>query len=280
MQVDAALDKMTNHLYHPHMLAQVSEETARTFIERLPDIIRAAATNPLGLVALIVMVLSIVAVCLFRGSTGQFKLSAFALVGVCVVTLSLVAMHEYGKSNEPVKKPDPGSGAGTGGSEPAGTCTVSGTVFNEDLHPAIGLQQVKLAYVTAAPASSQPVQVATTAPDGKFSFNCSKIKPDAFPIHLRATFAAGSVQRTIESDDQLVFGENQNVNVYLSPRATSNYYHFNAELMRIPSSQLFRKDFVTVTNAATARASTNHILVVPRSVPLSREAVTRLRMTQ
>lgn len=38
---------------------------------------------------------------------------------------------------------------------------------------------------------------------------------------------------------------------------------------------------MTVTNAATAaRPSTNHVAVIPRSVVLSKEAVTRLRVAQ
>ncbi len=245
------------------MLAQVPEETAKSFIERVPDIIHAAATNPLGLVALIVLVLGMLAFFLFRNTNAKIKLSALVVVAVCVVMLALVAIHESGKT------------------PPIAACEVSGFVYNEDLTPAVGMQKVRLAYLAASPASSKPVPVATTGPQGNFRFNCSQIKAEAFPIHLRATFSATGGDQSIESDDQLVFGENQDVNLYVSPRAISNHYRLSKEVMRIPSAQLFRRNFVTVTNAATtARFSTNKITVIPRSVRIPNEAVTRLRTTQ
>lgn len=257
------------------MFAQVSEESTKSFIEKVPDIIRAAASNPLGLVALIVLVFGILAYFLFRNTNAKIKLSALALVALCVVTLAVVAIHESGKTGDPPK----GSVSGTTPS--VASCKVSGSVYNEDLVPAVGLQQVKLAYVTVTPANSPPVPVATTGPDGRFSFNCSQIKPEAFPIHLRATFSAGGTQQSIESEDQLVLGENLNVNVYVSPRATANHYRVSTEILRIPSAQLFRHDFVTVTNAAaTARRETNHVVAIPRSVRLPKETISRLRMNQ
>jgi hypothetical protein len=242
------------------MFAQVSEETAKSFLDRVPDIIRAAATNPLGLVALIVLVLGILAYFLLRNTKAKIKLSALVVVAVCVVVLALVAIRESGRMTT------------------AAGCKVSGFVYNEDPTPAVGLQNVRLAFLAAHPANPRPVSVATTAPDGSFSFNCSQIRAEAFPIHLQASFSMAGNVRIIESEDQLVFGENQEVNLYVSLRAISNHYRLSKEIMRVPSAQLFRHNFVTVTNAATtARASTNKLLAIPRSVRLPKETITRLR---
>jgi hypothetical protein len=245
------------------MLAQVDPETAKSFIERVPEIIRAAATNPLALVALIVLVFGILASFLFRKASGKIKLIALGVIAICVVVLALVAIQESGKP-------------------PAvGPCKVGGFVYNEDVTPAIGLQKVKVGYVAATPANSQPVQVATSGPDGKFSFNCSQINSDAFPIHLRATFSSAGREYAIESEDKLVFGENQDVNLYLSLRSISNHYRLSKETMRIPSAELFKRNFVTVTNPATnMRLSTNKIAAIPRTAHIPADVVNRLRTTR
>jgi hypothetical protein len=247
------------------MLAQISEETAKSFIERVPDIIRAAATNPLGLVALIVLSLGILVFFLFRKANAKIKLGALGVVAFCVVVLALVAIRESRHAPSAVLL----------------SCKVSGFVYNGDLTPAVGLQKVRLAYVAANPANSDPVPVATTGPDGSFHFNCSQIKAEAFPIHLRATFSAAGTAKGIESEDQLVFGENLNVNLYVSPRAVSNHYRVSKEILRIPSTELFRRDFIAVTNAAApAVLSTNKVTVIPRSMRISKDAVMRLRTVQ
>lgn len=247
------------------MFAQVSEETARTFIERVPEIIRAAATNPLGLVALIVLMLGILVYFLFKKASSKIKLYALLVIAVCVVVLALVAIRESGQPPPP---------------KPVASCKVSGFVYNEDVTPAVGLQKVRLAYIAANAGSSESVPVATTAPDGSFSFNCSQIQEEAFPIHLRATFAARGGEQSIESEDQLVFGENASVNLYLSPRAVSNHYRVSHEILKIPSRQLLRQNFTSVTNAAPAALSANKVAVIPRTVRLPKEAVTRLRTAQ
>jgi hypothetical protein len=163
---------------------------------------------------------------------------------------------------------------------PTASCKVTGCVYNEDLTPAIGVQRVRLAYV-AANAAADAVPVATSGPDGAFSFNCSQIKADAFPIHLRATFPAAGGDRSVESEDQLVFGENANVNLYVSLRAVSNHYRVSSTMLRIPSAQLLKMNFTTVTNnAAPAAPSTNKVAVIPKSARVSRDTVTRLRTTR
>jgi hypothetical protein len=254
------------------MLAQVSEDTAKSFIERVPDIIRAAATNPLGLVALIVLCFAILVFFLFKKSNAKIKLTALAMVVVSVIVLALVAMHESG--------PTPGPGPSPTPSPATDSCKVNGFVFNDDFNPAPGLQKVKLSYVTAVPTNSTPVQVATTGPDGSFSFNCSQIKPDAFPIHLQATMTTPNGVRSIESEDQLVFGENPKVVLYLSPRAISNHYRLSKEIYRVPSAQLFKSGTTTVTDpATTTKIPTNKIAVIPRAVVLPKDTITRIRMT-
>jgi hypothetical protein len=251
------------------MLAQVSEDTAKSFIDRVPDIIRAAATNPLGLVALIVLCFAILIFFMFKKSNQKIKLSALVVVVVSVMVLAFVAINA---------KPPPADPTTTGTGFDA--CKVNGFVYNDDLTPAIGLQKVKLAYVTALPTNSLPVPVATTGPDGSFSFNCSQIKADAFPIHLRATVAGPGRNHSIESEDQLVFGENPKVVLYLSPRAISNHYRLSKEIYRVPSSELFKANTISLTNAATTKTiPTNKIAVIPRAVQLPKETIKRIRMT-
>ncbi len=264
------LDRSPEREYDAAMLAQVSGETARGFIERLPDILRAAATNPLGLVALIVLSFSLLAFFLFKNSRDKIKLTVLYVVAGCVLVLAVLVIHQW---NE--RSVNTGGGAAT-------ACNVSGYVYNEDIVPAAGMQNVKLAYVAASPANSPPVQIATTSPNGHFSFNCSQINPDAFPIHLRAAYSGSGASTVIESDDTLLFGENTEVNLYVSPRAVSNHYRLNNEIMRIPSNQLLRNNYSTLTDAAaaTARLPTNGVVAIPKNVRIPKETITRLRMPQ
>ena len=251
------------------MLAQVTEETAKSFIERVPDIIRAAATNPLGLVALIVLCFAILAFFMFQKAKPKMKLAALGVVAFSVIVLALLAIRESGRTPSPSPGPTP-----------VGTCKVVGCVYNEDFNPAKGLQKVKLAYIAASPADSKPVQVATTGPDGSFSFICSQIKPDAFPIHLRATLATPRGEHSVESEDQLVFGENQNVSLYLSPRAISNHYRLTKDIYRVSSAELFKRDMITVTNAVVpAKLASNKVTVIPRTANVPKETITRIRTT-
>ena len=160
------------------MLAQVSDETAKSFFERVPDIIRAAATSPLGLVALIVLSFGILVFFMFRKANAKIKLVALGVVAASVVVLALVAIQMSGRTPASAPPGPSTSGQGTAGS--TASCKVSGFVYNEDVTPATGLQKVRLSYVAASQVNPQPVPVATTAPDGSFIFNCSQIKPDAF----------------------------------------------------------------------------------------------------
>jgi len=243
------------------MLAQISDETARSFIERLPEILRAAATNPLGLVALIVLVLGIVVAVLFwKSHNDKVKLGALGLIVMSILVLSILVILDW-----------------KGGGGEVFACKVKGFVYNEDVTPAVGMQNVRLAYVASNPTNSPSLQIATTGPDGHFSFDCTQIKPEAFPIHLRATFTWLGASHSVESEDALFFAENTDVNLYISPRAVSNHYRINPAIMRIGTSQLFRKNYAVLTNlAAPARFPTNGVLAVPSNVRI--DSLKRLRI--
>jgi hypothetical protein len=273
------LDMISPQQCHFPVLAQVSDEAARSFIERLPDILRAAATNPLSLVALIVLVLTLFSLFFFKGSREKNKLTVLRTIIGCVLVLALVVIYQWNRS--PAKDKTPGGDQPVGGTdnrEPR-DCKVSGYVYNEDTNPAGGIQNVKLAYRASSPTNSPPVQVATTSPNGHFSFNCSQIKVDAFPIHLRATFLWSGANQVIESDDTLLFGENTDVNLYVSPRAVSNHYRLNKEVMRVSSAQLLRNNYSPLKDS-TGRLPTNGVVTIPKATRISREAIDRLRRTQ
>jgi len=243
------------------MLAQATGDTAKTFIEKLPEILRAAATNPLSFVALVVLALAILVYFLFRKSNEKIKLMALCVMVGCVLVLGIVVISKWDTPQPPPPAP-------------VVSCKVNGFVYNADVNPAVGLQAVKLSYIASGPANATPVSVATTSPNGHFYFDCSKIAPDAFPIHLRASHAG----QIVESEDALVFADNAEVNLYISPRAVSNHYRLTADIMRIPSAQLLRNNFVPVTNLTTAvKLNTKTVATVPKNVRLSREAVSRLR---
>lgn len=68
------------------------------------DVIRAASENPLGIVALVVLVLAAVAVIFFRGAGNAVKLSVFGTLAVSFVGLAAVVMHERGDLEQTVEK--------------------------------------------------------------------------------------------------------------------------------------------------------------------------------
>jgi hypothetical protein len=185
-------------------------------------------------VALIVISFGLLAFFMFRKSKATIKLGALALVMGGVMALAFVAMKE--SRREPPLPPKEKTDLNAGNPN----CMVNGAVFNSDDNPATGLQEVKLAYVKA---DASPVQVATTDPLGKFSFNCSQIKPEVFPIHLRATIKNG---QSVESEDQLAFGENPALNIYISLKALAQHYQKSKAILRLPSEVLFHDNKLTV----------------------------------
>ena len=68
------------------------------------DVIRAASENPLGLVALVVLVLAVVAVLFFRGAGNAVKLSVFGMLAVSFVGLAAVVLHERGDLQQTVEQ--------------------------------------------------------------------------------------------------------------------------------------------------------------------------------
>src|SRR6266446_6297987 len=105
------------------MFAQASPDTAKTFIEKLPDILRAAATNPLAFVALIVLALAILVFFLFKKTNARIKLTALCVMVGCVLVLGIVVIYKW-------QAPSVASGS----------CKVTGFVYNADQTPAVGLQ--------------------------------------------------------------------------------------------------------------------------------------------
>jgi hypothetical protein len=56
-----------------------------------PDIIRAAATNPLGLAALVALILGVFAYIHFRNTSELAKVAVFVLMGIALLILFLVS---------------------------------------------------------------------------------------------------------------------------------------------------------------------------------------------
>ncbi len=159
----------------------------------------------------------------------------------------------------------------------SGSCKATGFVYNADQTPAVGLQAVKLSYVPSGLTNAPAVQVATTSPDGHFSFDCSRIPPEAFPIHLRADHTG----QLIESEDALLFADNAEVNLYFPLRAVSNHYRLNQSIVRVSSAQLLRSNYVPLTNNANpVRPATNLVVTVPKNARISKETISRLRLSQ
>lgn len=241
------------------MIAQASPEVAKSLIDRLPDILKSVAGNPLGFAALMLLILSVVAVYLFRSSKSKdkIKLIAFGTVAVCCMLLAAMVVHQVNKppTANPIFVTD---------------CKVAGHVYDGDARPAVGIQNVRLSYIAYATTNVQPLQVATTGPDGAFQFTCSQIKQDAFPIRLRALYR----NMAVESEDALFFGENPSVNLYLSPTMISNHYRANKQVLRLSSAQLLQKNFTALTNATKPpQTPVGNVLTVPKGVKLDVQAL-------
>src|SRR5262245_23213084 len=114
------------------MLLPVQDDTTKTFIERLPEIISAAAANPLGLVALIVICFGLLAFFMFKNTNAKMKLGALAVVVGGVMTLAFVAIINPGKGSTDEKKEEPvkNNGKTPDGAPLNPNCMVKGSVFN------------------------------------------------------------------------------------------------------------------------------------------------------
>jgi len=152
------------------------------------------------------------------------------------------------------------------------TCKVSGPVYDEDKLPvATGLANVNIAYIPSGQMNSRPVQIATTDPYGGFSFPCSQIKADFFPIHLQMTYSWPGGSQVIQSEDSIYVTGSPEMNLYLSPSTIANWHRTNAtvrKVMPITSAKLL-KHFATI-NTAGPKASlpTNAISILRLGVPI------------
>jgi len=249
------------------LFAQATPETTKTFLEKLPDILKAVASNPLGYGALILIVVAILAAFLFGKAQQKARLTAFALVIVCGLIFCGFVVYTYTRppsqdsdksTNQPTVLPPNVS---------VTDCKVVGHVYNDDVVPASGLQNVKLAYRALGQTNGQLITVTTTGPDGTFRFNCTQINPEDFPIHLRATYQ----NHVVESEDTLFFGENTDVNLYISPRAISNHYRLNAQVLQISSGQLFKSNFAVMTNALKpGPVAPGNLLTIPKNMRIQK----------
>lgn len=254
------------------MLAQGSPETAKTFIERLPDILKAVAENPLGFVALIIMVLAVFAAVMFGKSNVKFRFYAFVMVVVCALGLGLLVVLEAGKTKPAM--PAAGNAGLTNPVvvvEPPKECQVEGHVYNADKDPAVGIQNVLLSYVSATAATAQPVPIARSAPDGHFSFNCEQIKPEHFPIRLRLVWkTVDGQERVCDTEDALLFGSNREFNLYVSPGEVATHFKQSTNVFRLTSAKLFQNNFRAMTTATNNHAAINSILTVPANQKIRR----------
>ena len=262
------------------MLAQASADVAKGFIEQLPEILRAAATNPLGLVALIVLALSVLAYFLFKNSRDKTKLIVLCVIVGCVFVLAVLVVHKAatltdgsdraGKNHATNDETSPG----TRGTATAAPCKVGGFVYNLDVEPSRGMPDVRLAYLPSVPTNSPAVPITTTSPNGRFSFDCSHIQPDQFPIHLQMTYSWPSGSQIVQSEDRVFVAGNSEMNLYLSPRQITNWHLVNRTVLRVSSAQLLRNNFTTLTaTGRTARLPTSGVVAVPPRVAFPRGVV-------
>ena len=103
-------------------------------------VIQAAAASPLGIVALIVLVLSTLATVFFRGSSVSVKIWVFALMFGAAAALVIAVMRQSpsppAKQSTSAASPSPGSGANRhggssiAGKNPSGQCLI-GYVWRE-----------------------------------------------------------------------------------------------------------------------------------------------------
>lgn len=253
------------------MLAQASPETAKSFFERLPDILKAVAENPLGFVALIVMVLAIFAAVMFGKSNLKFRFYAFVMVVVSTLGLGVLVVFEAGKTKTVAPVEKPGQTNPVAVVEPPKDCHVEGHVYNADVDPAKGMQNVQLSYLSANAAAPQPVPIARSAPDGHFSFNCQQIKSEDFPIRLRLVWkSADGHERVCDSEDALLFGSNNDFNLYVSPGEVANHFKQSTNVFNLSSAKLFHNNFKAMTTVTNNRAAINSILTVPATQKIRR----------
>lgn len=257
------------------MLAQASPETAKNFLERLPDILKAVAENPLGFVALIVMVLAIFAAVMFGKSNLKFRFYAFVMVVVSTLGLGVLVVFEAGKTKHLVAGKNPVKEEAVPVVEPPRDCRVEGHVYNADKDPAVGMQNVQLSYVCANASIQPPVKIARSAPDGHFSFNCTQIKPEDFPIRLRLIWkTVDGQERVCDTEDALLFGSNNDFNLYVSPGEVANHFKQSTNVFSLSSAKLFHNNFKAMTTVTNNRAAINSILTVPATQKIRRVPLT------
>jgi len=250
------------------MVAPILADLAGGFIEHLPDILRAAATNILSLIALLALVLAILAYFFFKDARDKIKLVVWCVLAVCVLVFGIQVVRESNNHE-----------GESGGETNAYPCTVAGFVYNEDAQPLAGMPNVNLAYIPHAPPDAEPVPIATTGPKGDFSFICSHVRQDEFPIILQMTYAWSGRKQIVQSEDRIFFTGNNNMNLYLSAHAITNWNRTNRSALMISSHKLTR-GAATAMAANQALLPTNGILTVPKSYRVNTNIYRRPNLVQ
>ena len=71
----------------------------------------------------------------------------------------------------------------------------------------------------------------------------------------------------VELEDSLFFGENPDVNIYVSPPVLSNHYRSATNTLRVSSLKFLKSNFTVLTNTAKQlNVPINSIMTVPQNV--------------